>query len=576
MPAVKLACPHCHAVLRSPKPVPDGARIKCITCHKPFVVRPDMQKHSTGSSHDGTTQAPIEVLQPEPAAPLVSVHRPRSGPGSMFALAGVLFLLLAGGAGAVIYVMLQERPTSAEKPKKPSDTVLDVVAKAPPTSEKQKKEQPKPKPRPITPTPVRTAKLPVEAPDPVLPSTKKEMPQIDKARIADGIQRGVQYLRKNIDPSGTWKPDEKLNTVGHAALPALALLECDVPASDPAVQAAARFVRQYAPTIDETYDLGCAVLFLDRLGDPSDRKLIRALALRLAAGEAPSGGWGYQCPRLNPQAAEELCAFLEKHRPKLDPAVAGVNGKGSPKAEGPAGEPVQRLPDMLRLARVPVVKLLLKDETPGEGPLTRGDNSNTQFAVLGLWVSRKHGVPVEASLAFASKHFRTTQNEDGGWAYVTGNPTKNTMTCVGLVALALGHGAAAEAFQNSARLAGKPPRPPVDDPAIKDALALLARYLDGGKDVRGLESRIDLYFLWALERVGVLYQRDTFGKFDWYQWGAREILGRQEADGGWAVHYHPAVDTSFALLFLKRSNLARSLTEDLMNYLAIEAPPSKR
>jgi hypothetical protein len=542
-----------------------------------------MQKHSTGSSHDGTTRVPIEVLQLPPPGPLVSVRRPRQGAGRRIVLGSVLFLLLAGGAGAGLYVLMQEQPTPVEKPGKPAHPAPAVVAQVPTAAETKRADRPKPKVPPIVakkPPPVIAKKPPPrvdpavqqarfqeEPADPVLPTKKRVLLTVNKAKIAQGIERGVAYLRQHIDPSGTWKPEEKLNPVGHAALPALALLECDVPATDPAVQAAAGYVRKHAQTVDETYDIGCAVLFLDRLGDPADRPLIRALALRLAAGEAPSGGWGYQCPRLDVKTAEELCAFLEKNRPRIEPPGGGPPGKGQKDAPAEAG---QRLPELLRLARLPVVKLVLK-EGLSESPSSRGDNSNTQFALLGLWVARRHGIPVEASLEFASRHFRTTQNEDGGWPYVTG-PTKNTMTCVGLVALAMGHGAAAEAFQESTRRGGKPPRPPVDDPAIKDALDLLVRYLDGGKEVRGLESRIDLYFLWALERVGVLYQRETFGKFDWYQWGAQEILSRQEADGRWAVHYHPAIDTSFALLFLKRSNLARNLTEDLTNYLAIVEP----
>src|SRR5207302_4089676 len=47
-----------------------------------------------------------------------------------------------------------------------------------------------------------------------------------------------------------------------------------------------------------------------------------------------------------------------------------------------------------------------------------GDNSNTQFAILGLWAARRHGVPVEKALARADSRFRTSQNGDGGWGYM--------------------------------------------------------------------------------------------------------------------------------------------------------------
>jgi hypothetical protein len=208
--------------------------------------------------------------------------------------------------------------------------------------------------------------------------------------------------------------------------------------------------------------------------------------------------------------------------------------------------------------------------------LNRPDNSNTQFAVLGLWIARRHGVPVEASLKLASEHFRKTQDGNGGWPYFNDsegkNPTKNTMTCVGLIALAIGHGATAEKFQEIAKRDGKAPIPPVNDPAIKDAVDTLVKYLGGDETIKGYESRLDTYLLWALERVGVLYQRDSFGKTEWYKWGARELLGKQEDDGRWSDQYHPAVSTSFALLFLKRSNLVSNLTQNLRSYLAIVDP----
>ena len=43
------------------------------------------------------------------------------------------------------------------------------------------------------------------------------------------------YLRERAAPSGTWLTEENTeHAVGYAALPALALLECGVPPSDPA------------------------------------------------------------------------------------------------------------------------------------------------------------------------------------------------------------------------------------------------------------------------------------------------------------------------------------------------------
>src|SRR5262249_32745317 len=104
----------------------------------------------------------------------------------------------------------------------------------------------------------------------------------------------------------------------YAALPGLALLACGAAPTDPALQRVARFVRQHAPTLNKTYELALAVLFLDRLGEPQDRPLIRRFAPRLLAGHAPAGPGAQQRP--------------VPTRPR-EPAVPPP----PPQAEGPAG-----------------------------------------------------------------------------------------------------------------------------------------------------------------------------------------------------------------------------------------------
>src|SRR5204863_3408 len=72
------------------------------------------------------------------------------------------------------------------------------------------------------------------------------------------------------------------------------------------------------------------------------------------------------------------------------------------------------------------------------------------------------------------------------------------------------------------------------------------------------------YFLWSLERVGMALDLKTIGNKDWYSWGAEIILATQQLDGSWKGSYPEAgIDTSFALLFLRRSNLAQDLTTRL-------------
>src|SRR5262249_51454790 len=72
------------------------------------------------------------------------------------------------------------------------------------------------------------------------------------------------------------------------------------------------------------------------------------------------------------------------------------------------------------------------------------------------------------------------------------------------------------------------------------------------------------YFLWSLERVAVALSHETIGKKDWYSWGAQILVHNQAPDGTWNGDYPAAgCDTAFALLFLRRANLARDLSVSL-------------
>ena len=80
----------------------------------------------------------------------------------------------------------------------------------------------------------------------------------------------------------------------------------------------------------------------------------------------------------------------------------------------------------------------------------------------------------------------------------------------------------------------------------------------------------DLYFYWSLERVGVIYGIDKIGGVDWYASGAHTLVRTQAPDGSWRSHYREDVDTSFAILFLCKSNLARDLSSKVQKEVSTE------
>jgi hypothetical protein len=198
---------------------------------------------------------------------------------------------------------------------------------------------------------------------------------------------------------------------------------------------------------------------------------------------------------------------------------------------------------------------------PATDPIS--DNSNTQFAILGVWVAGRHGVPTERTLALAARRFRRSQVLDGAWGYkYRASETRTSMTAAGLMALAVGHGL----DQGSAE--GGPKK--VEDAAIQKGFKALSESI--GKPLGGLKkghslANINLYTLWSIERVGVLFNvRQIEGK-DWYHWGAEILVDAQKPDGSWhptgAGYFGstPPLDTCFALLFLKRANLVKDLSK---------------
>jgi hypothetical protein len=384
------------------------------------------------------------------------------------------------------------------------------------------------------------------APLPIAAPSLGAVSAAEQRRIDDAIARGVWYLRDHMLPEGTWghvlPAGQAPVKLGFASLPALTLLECGVPPNEPVIQKAAALVRQQVMqpnNVYDTYQRALALLFLDRLGDPRDEVLIQWLALCLIAGQHPTdGAWTYTCPMLDLKMVPELVKLLGDEKLSLD--------------------------DWRKTAL-----------QGGTFVVPDWDNSNTQFAILALWVAQRHHVAIERPIALVEKHFRSTQlskgndpdghnlDMDGSWYYDRHGPPgwRNSsswpsMTCAGLLALAEAHGVTRDPKQKQQK--------PLEDPAIQRGLAMLTREIDRPDETN---RSMDLYFLWSLERVGVLYNLPKIGGRDWYAWGRKVLLDRQENDGSWLEggYYDnaPILNTCFALLFLKQANLVKDLTNKL-------------
>ena len=126
---------------------------------------------------------------------------------------------------------------------------------------------------------------------------------------------------------------------------------------------------------------------------------------------------------------------------------------------------------------------------------------------------------------------------------------------------------------------GKAAKPMLDAKDVEDGLMTVSRFV-GEPSLTGYSGATgNLYFLWSVERVAMMYGLKTIGGKDWYGWGAQMLVKNQNMDGSWTGSHYPGsttpIDTCLALLFLKRSNLADDLTRNFDHFLVIRDPGEK-
>lgn len=188
--------------------------------------------------------------------------------------------------------------------------------------------------------------------------------------------------------------------------------------------------------------------------------------------------------------------------------------------------------------------------------------SNSQYGALGLWAAAKHGYRAKpetwADLVTGSLKF---QNQDGGFFYRTDSKSESygSMTVAGITVVHL----AVQSLEGNARFASVRR---AGTEALERAWAYLDRVFSAVADP-GMPSGflldqspgnfnrypfIHFYYLYGLERVASFFARKEIAGRDWYEEGAHYLLKHEGADGGWGH----LIDTSFALLFLKRATLS--------------------
>ena len=335
--------------------------------------------------------------------------------------------------------------------------------------------------------------------------------QVTAEQVRKAIERGQKFLADNQRGDGSW-PESAFPNGGVSSLVMLALLESGMKPDHPVIEQGLKYLHTVRPTKSR--------------GPGSSNTYVVSLQTMVYCLSQPEKEIG---------RIKDNVAWLEDVQWKSGP-MAGMWGYGVD---------------------------------------SRGDNSCTQFALLGLREAAELEQPnlrVKVSpetWRLVREHFISTQNGDGGWGYEgPGGPT-GSMTVGGISSLII---AGLRMHEGEER---------IDNGVIENC----GKWKENDAISRGLEwmgknfsvksnpasGGWTMYYLYGLERAARLsgqrffYDRDRRVAYDWYREGADLLVKTQQLGGIWegsGLDKNEFLATSFALLFL-----AKGRSPVLMNKL---------
>jgi hypothetical protein len=232
---------------------------------------------------------------------------------------------------------------------------------------------------------------------------------------------------------------------------------------------------------------------------------------------------------------------------------------------------IQRNVDWLINARV-----ILDDKLVGWGYTEKAsstDNSNSQYALLGLYAGNQAGAKIDQAVWNSIFRFyvdtqvwdnaKRPREQWGGWVYSafydTGPAPTLTMTIAGLCGVEIA-GQELNAGLRKLNPDGSDPQCGIypENESIRRAL----EWLGEGQAPGGNRFRLQLpggnafYNIYGIERAGRLTGRRFLAGHDWYREGCELLVGLQHEEGSWYQPGHVdsaiTISTSFALLFLSK------------------------
>lgn len=366
--------------------------------------------------------------------------------------------------------------------------------------------------------------------------------EVDPKKVDAAIDKGIKFLRRHLDGRRADADELILWTFVHSR----------VAEDDPDFQRLLKDI--VASELTMTYRVALQAMVLESVDRVRYQEKIYRCGQFLVDNQTKEGGWGYG---------------TETEYKDIKDEEGG---------ERPSGTPYwASRPDVVRT--ITLKRQRWGDEEP--------DNSNSQYAMLGLLACHEAGIKLPAdAIKKADEYWRATQQtaertttETGGmgtpegWHYKDVKPPERppqggtlpqdapkpkappaygSMTAGGAGALIICDYLQKEKW-------GK-------DRDVKNAMAWLAANFSISKNPEADRAEVKAwyyYWMYALERACILYDPEMkkLGGHDWYHEGAADLLDVQQADGSWTwstsqVQASPDSDvwnTCFAILFLRRS-----------------------
>ncbi|MFP4052254.1 MAG: DUF4159 domain-containing protein [Phycisphaerae bacterium] len=350
--------------------------------------------------------------------------------------------------------------------------------------------------------------------------------------VEEAIGKGVRWLWEHQNDDGSFSEVAPRRNrggirltghyaVGRTAIAMYALLESGASVQDERVKKTLKYLEE--TWTDRTYDIALRanVWLLAMRGDDSYRKHLQKDVDILVKSDL-SGSYTYQS------------RYALKDAPRK------------------VKERYQRMIEARRKLR--------KQNPNRRRRFRRGDNSNAQYGVLGVWAGVRGNVEVPSKYWKAvEEHWSDCQSKDGGWGYSSYGRQKPypAMTAAGVATLFV---CADNLYYNKFLRCDTG----LEMTRINNGLKWIEKHFDesmkppkkgrGGVMVGNVHG-LNNYYLYGIERVGLASGYKYFGKSDWYKAGASYLLRMQNKKGfwpgGWADGQNLGA-TAYAVLFLLR------------------------